>query len=212
MYVFFRLFRNLRMNMFQFFKLLSYLWLHWMARLFEGGQTPVNVRRDTFKGTFPWEVNWLSLNDIINFCHVFLVNLQTFLLFWCFSCYLHLNKWITVVAIDKEMSRSTAYWQKRITYIPSRNWIALNESRKLMLVILEKGKGPCLLFCWRVEQSNRSNIVSSKPAQSSSGFCGEGKKRKKSWQDSTLKPNFVPKWPEGWGGLKPEIIIQTKKY
>ena len=61
-----------------------------------------------------------------------------------------------------EMSRSTAYWQKRITYVPSRNWIALNESRKLMLVILEKGKGPCLLFCWRVEQSNRSNIVSSK--------------------------------------------------
>ena len=137
--------------MFQFFKLLSYLWLHWMARLFEGWQTPVNVRRDTFKGTFPWEVNWLSLNDIINFCHVFLVNLQTFLLFWCFSCYLHLNKWITVVAIDKEMSRSTAYRQKRITYIPSRNWIALNESRKLIMGILEKGKGPCLLFCWRVE-------------------------------------------------------------
>ena len=110
--LFFRLFRNLRMYMFQFFKLLSYLWLHWMARLFEGWQTPVNVRRDTFRGTFPWEVNWLSLNDIINFCHVFLVNLQTFLVFL---------KWITVVAIDKEMSRSTAYWQKRIRYVPSRN-------------------------------------------------------------------------------------------
>ena len=199
MYVFFRLFRNLRM--FHFFKLLSYLWLHWMARLFEGWQTPVNVRRDTFKGTFPWEVNWLSLNDIINFCHVFLVNLQTFLVFL---------KWITVVAIDKEMSRSTAYWQKRITYVPSRNWIALNESRKLMLVILEKGKGPCLLFCWRVEQSNRSNIVSSR--QQRLLRRREEEEEKKIRQDSTLKPKFGPKWAEGQGGLKLEIIIQTKKY
>ena len=125
----------------------------------------------------------------------------TYKLFW-FLVVLHLKKWITVVStIDKEMSRSTAYWQKRITYVPSRNWIGLNESRKLMLVFHEKGKGPCLLFCWRVEQSNRSNIVSSKPAQSSSGFCGEGKKRKKSWQDSTLKPKFGPKWAEGQGGL-----------
>ena len=183
---------------------LSYLWLHWMARLFEGWQTPVNVRRDTFKGTFPWEVNWLSLNDIINFCHVFLINLQTF-----FQRLLKINESQLLLLIRRCREVGTMYRQKRITYVPSRNWIALNDSRKLMLLSLEKGKGPCLLFCWRVEQSNRSNASS---AQSSSGFCGEGKKRKKSWQDSTLKPKFGPKWAEGQGGLKLEIIIQTKKY
>ena len=122
----------------------------------------------------------------------------TYKLFWCFSCYLHLNKWITVVAIDKEMSRSTAYWQKRIRYVPSRNWIALNESRKLMLVILEKGKGPCLLFCWRVEQSNRSNIVSSKQQRRLLRRSGEGKKRKRRRFDRT-RP-----WSQNLGRNEPK--------